>query len=932
MPLRTTRAGGRPGSRASRFLLGLAALIGMLAFLVAVPLVLLTAWRHLGPPLPSLQDVAGPDDGTLFVRVLCLISWAGWITFIWAILAEILAQWRGWHLPAWTWQQRLVAAMISAIAIMLASPAVVSATASPVRAAPARAAPAAVAPLGPASAPAAELADTPGGAMPRAAPTGYIEHIVQPGEQLTTLAERFLGDKYQWHAIAAATSGIAQPDGRQLCPGQTRLYPGWTVRIPVAATAGPGPATGVRPTATPAATSAQAGTMVYETRRGDWVWYVAERFLGDPLRYPDIARLNPHLAKKYGASFPDHIEPGDTLRLPADARDRGSREHATGAVGNLAPPPAAGDSPGGTGPTQDEPGPSSSASPPPRPSVSPSATVTTTPSAPSPAATTSTAPLPAASTQVGTPIEPHGGAPPADDQDGSGIDLGDHGWVTVEVAAAVAAAAALVWIHRRRRYRSRPPGPAKRDDPDLTPLPRAVAALSHARRTSTTEDDMDASEPQTRDAALVTTASIGSHAGKPLGLPDLPALGVGLTGPGSTSAARGLLTSVLSAGGPWAPGAEATIITTADDLRRLLPTAEHAVPELERLHVADSVEHALDEFERHLLLRARLASDTADLVTVLGSDDDMAPAPAVFLTTAPIGKLATRLAAVLTVGARLALVGTVLGAWPAGQTWHVNADGGTMAGERPGPRLNVLDPIATVDILDTVHQAHPTDDGLPPAQPWPSTPGTRANTPLAARQPPTPDPAPSSAATAAPAAPAMRRLHITVLGKPTVEAIDGDQRTGLRIRRSDGVQILVHLAVNPDGATSDELMALLWPEIRPRHSRGRFHTTISELRHTLAEAVGSDPIARTDERYHLDPSLVEVDLWTLNATIDQAATAVEPAQHVAALRQTIDLYTGAIASGHSWLWLPCYREATRRHIIDAHVALAEGEPEPRRAL
>jgi DNA-binding SARP family transcriptional activator len=165
-----------------------------------------------------------------------------------------------------------------------------------------------------------------------------------------------------------------------------------------------------------------------------------------------------------------------------------------------------------------------------------------------------------------------------------------------------------------------------------------------------------------------------------------------------------------------------------------------------------------------------------------------------------------------------------------------------------------------------------------------------------------------------------------------VQVVNGEQRSDLRIRRSDGVQILVHLAVNPDGATSDELMALLWPEIRPHHSRGRFHTTISELRHTLAEAVGADPIARTDERYHLAPQVVEVDLWTLNDTIDQAATAVEPAQHAAALQRVIDLYSGTVADGHSWLWLAPYREATRRHIIDAHVSLADTESEPRRAL
>ena len=494
----------------------------------------------------------------------------------------------------------------------------------------------------------------------------------------------------------------------------------------------------------------------------------------------------------------------------------------------------------------------------------------------------------------------------------------------------MAATAALVWIHRRRRYRPRPPGPARRDDPDLTPLPHTVAALHHCRRASPAEDDMHAPEPQTRDAAQVTTATLGSQAGQLLHLPDIPAQGVGLAGPGATGAARGLLVSVLSAGGPWAPAAEASIITTADDLHRLLSRQRQDLPELERLYIADSIQHAIDELERLLLRRARQATDTADLATPLG-DHDAAMPPTVFLSTAPAGAMATRLTAVLTVGARLALRGVVLGAWPTGQTWHVKPDG--TIDRQGGLRLNILDPTATLDILDTLRQAHPTQDDLPPAPPrhqpaiqQSAKPPTQAPTPAT---PPTLD----TAATRPPAPKtAARRLSLTVLGRPAVQLVDGDDRTNLRIRRSDGVQILVHLAVNPDGATSDELMALLWPEIRPRHSRGRFHTTISELRHTLAEAVGTDPITRTDDRYHLDPQLVDVDLWTLNTTIDEAATAVEPAQHTDALRRIIDLYTGPVADGHSWLWLAPYREATRRHIVDAYLALAEGEPHPREAL
>lgn len=41
----------RPGRRAGRVVIGLAALAALAALLVAVPLVLVIAWRYLGPPL-----------------------------------------------------------------------------------------------------------------------------------------------------------------------------------------------------------------------------------------------------------------------------------------------------------------------------------------------------------------------------------------------------------------------------------------------------------------------------------------------------------------------------------------------------------------------------------------------------------------------------------------------------------------------------------------------------------------------------------------------------------------------------------------------------------------------------------------------------------------------------------------------------------------
>lgn len=57
-----------------------------------------------------------------------------------------------------------------------------------------------------------------------------------------------------------------------------------------------------------------AATTTYQVQRRDTLWALAERYLGDPLRYPEITRLNPT------AVGPDNeILPGTVLVLPPDA-------------------------------------------------------------------------------------------------------------------------------------------------------------------------------------------------------------------------------------------------------------------------------------------------------------------------------------------------------------------------------------------------------------------------------------------------------------------------------------------------------------------------------------------------------------------------------------------------------------------------------------
>ncbi|MGW0436489.1 LysM peptidoglycan-binding domain-containing protein [Micromonospora sp. NPDC003197] len=70
---------------------------------------------------------------------------------------------------------------------------------------------------------------------------------------------------------------------------------------------------------------------VYRVEKDDYLGYISDRYLGDFDRYRELAKLNK-------IRDPNRIRPGQLLRMPADAADRGVRVHATGLVA-VPPPP-----------------------------------------------------------------------------------------------------------------------------------------------------------------------------------------------------------------------------------------------------------------------------------------------------------------------------------------------------------------------------------------------------------------------------------------------------------------------------------------------------------------------------------------------------------------------------------------------------------------
>jgi DNA-binding SARP family transcriptional activator len=83
--------------------------------------------------------------------------------------------------------------------------------------------------------------------------------------------------------------------------------------------------------------------------------------------------------------------------------------------------------------------------------------------------------------------------------------------------------------------------------------------------------------------------------------------------------------------------------------------------------------------------------------------------------------------------------------------------------------------------------------------------------------------------------------------------------------RSQTQELLVYLALHKEGATTDELVALLWPDVDIDNAKARVHRAVSEARSQLGNV-----IVRAGERYVLDRNAVAVDLDKFEALLARA--------------------------------------------------------------
>jgi len=514
-------------------------------------------------------------------------------------------------------------------------------------------------------------------------------------------------------------------------------------------------------------------------------------------------------------------------------------------------------------------------------------------------------------------------------------------------------------------------GDAARTDHVHLPA-RDPLSLPNARQ-SRTRRPAGAHEPDT-DSIVTPVVGIATSGG------------LGLAGPGAADAARGMLLELLARAAQRSPQAAGLRLLVCEQLRARLdidpPPNGHDMPRA-RWITADMGE-ALATLDAVIADRTRLHDESIDATTSandMRSDVPGDGGPVVLMAAVPAATdEVARLQAVLDNGVAVGVGAVLLGQWRAGSSMYVDTDGrvsSTSPGTaRPllGTRLPTLTVPATRALLDTltaqqtpasapstarIEAVSPTDrrtspnedngdarDALgestrlpegrygtdqparvhrrrtDPSDALDAAPGMAAVHPADAAQAPA---VPQTAATTATMA--MAGLGLRVLGP--VELIWQPQTAGadpVLVRLGPRQrELLVLLALHPDGTRRERVVGMLWPDGPTERPFNALNTIVGRLRRAVQAATGGtvgDVVRTEGERCLLDASVVAVDYAWLRDGLDARRSADDEQARARACRQILDAYTGDLGEGVAADWIETPREAVRRNVLDAAVTLA----------
>jgi DNA-binding SARP family transcriptional activator len=160
-----------------------------------------------------------------------------------------------------------------------------------------------------------------------------------------------------------------------------------------------------------------------------------------------------------------------------------------------------------------------------------------------------------------------------------------------------------------------------------------------------------------------------------------------------------------------------------------------------------------------------------------------------------------------------------------------------------------------------------------------------------------------ASATRAPAAMQSRpALSISVLGSFRVS---GATRA---LKRAATRELIAYLALQPKGASRDELIEALWPAQDPERTRPRFWQSVTDARGALADAWVHD-----GERYKLDRAKVNIDLDQL----EQLLASTDPEHDdPEALETAIGLWRGEPLEGTDYAWADGHIRRLRATLLE----------------
>jgi DNA-binding SARP family transcriptional activator len=622
----------------------------------------------------------------------------------------------------------------------------------------------------------------------------------------------------------------------------------------------------------------------YVVQRGDTLWGIAERLLGDPLRWREIFALNEGRIEPGGQAFtdPNWIYPGWDLELPT----------AT----TTAPAPAAPAPVLPAAPTVPGPSPSTPAVP----------TPTTGP--------TSTSTVPTTTPHLGAPA-PNGHVPHHAPDGAQPVQLPSGSVVAGSFAAGVLSAMAIGRLRRRHGYHFRPPRPGRDLGADPPrPTLRHLLDATAAHDDSTNPAEMDESDvlptgpfDDTERRQHPGTLEIGTRDGAPVTVELTEVSGVSLCGTGRDEIARALVCGLLVRAGPGA----AQVLLTTDLGQQLLPgLADPAIR-----HANNEAEAARSvEAERIARIR-RLSSVDASDANQFRLDNPENPLPLLLVVLdAPPDASLGRWTALLGDCARLGIVVVFLTDSPAA-TARLAVNPVRTVVDAPehlidrvvGAQLYGMRADEAVELLgSTTLLRHESSDAeaselTPSDEPWPQT---------------TPADGPDRG---------DRALRVEVLGPQRITAFGETVTRGLRNRAKT---LLAWYLLRPEGATSEQAVDALWPDTPPERVLKQFWYALGDLRSFFRgpEDESLDVLEKIGDHYRPSPAEISCDLWEFQSALAEAARTDNNYDHVrAALRRAVDAYRGDLLAGTDHLWIEPARQDLHRRAVDAHLRLAELE-------